>query len=471
MKTLVQFTVFLIALTFGLGAQAAATPQRIALVIGNSAYENMPLANPVNDARLIAETLRELGFDVVEQIDADQKAMKIAIFDLGDRLEAAGKDAVGMFFYAGHGLQVGGQNYLVPIDAAITKERHVAIEAVSAEWVLGQMKFAGNAMNFVVLDACRNNPLTRSFRSATRGLAQMDAVRGSLVAYSTSPGGVAVDGEGVNSPYSAALARELKTPGLSVEQAFKRVRIAVMALTDDEQVPWESSSLTGDFYFAGGPDEAPPAPAPLVIASAEPAEPAETTPTAVRAAGPDAATERLFWESIKDSGNPAMFEAYLAQYPNGAFAGLADINLSASAERQHASREFTSGDVAESLIKHAESLFESGQTKAARKALSEFIERFPDHRNIPEAYYWLGDTFFQSQQYSRAVGILKEGFKRFPNSGVAAQSLVKIAMANVEGGKLKGACRAMKRVRNRIGQLPTEYKRALAHLRRQVNCN
>ena len=210
MKTLVQFTVFLIALTFSLGAQAAATPQRIALVVGNSAYENMPLANPVNDARLIAETLRELGFDVVEQIDADQKAMKIAIFDLGDRLEAAGKDAVGMFFYAGHGLQVGGQNYLVPIDAAITKERHVAIEAVSAEWVLGQMKFAGNAMNFVVLDACRNNPLTRSFRSATRGLAQMDSVRGSLIAYSTSPGGVAVDGEGVNSPYSAALARELK---------------------------------------------------------------------------------------------------------------------------------------------------------------------------------------------------------------------------------------------------------------------
>ena len=232
-------------------AVAAQGQARIALVIGNSGYANAPLANPANDARLMSATLRRLGFDVIERIDADQKEMKVAIFELGDRLEQAGKDAVGLFFYAGHGVQVDGENYLIPLKLEISKERHVAIEAVGTSWVLGQMEFAGNRMNFVILDACRNNPLTRSFRSAVRGLARMDAPSGSLVAYSTGPGKVARDGEGANSEFTAALARELTVPGVPVEQVFKRVRRSVMAATNDEQVPWESSSLTGDFYFNG----------------------------------------------------------------------------------------------------------------------------------------------------------------------------------------------------------------------------
>ena len=123
---------------------------------------------------------------------------------------------------------------------------------MGAGFVLKQMEFAGNRMNFIILDACRNNPLTRSFRSAARGLARMDAPSGSLVAYSTGPGEVALDGEGLNSPYTAALAREMQAPGVPVEQMFKQVRLAVMAQTEDEQVPWESSSLTGDFFFVPG---------------------------------------------------------------------------------------------------------------------------------------------------------------------------------------------------------------------------
>ena len=290
---------------------AAQGGARIALVIGNSGYADAPLANPANDARLMAKTLRRLGFDVIELVDADQKTMKVAIFELGDRLEAAGKDAVGVFFYAGHGVQVDGQNYLVPVGAQIEKERYVAIEAVGASWVLGQMEFAGNRMNFIILDACRNNPLTRGFRSATRGLSRMDAPRGSLVAYSTGPGKVARDGAGANSPFTAALARELAVPGVPVEQVFKQVRRSVMAATNEEQVPWESSSLTGDFYFNGAP-------------SGEGQVAIVTPPPASSVAASKVAAEVAFWQSIEGSEDPADFRAYLGKYGDtGTFTVLA----------------------------------------------------------------------------------------------------------------------------------------------------
>ena len=171
---------------------------RIALVIGNSAYTDSPLANPARDAHLIAATLRDVGFDVVEHLDADQKTMKRAIQDFGDRLDEAGKDAVGLFYYAGHGIQVGGENYLVPVNAAIRRERDVTIEAVSATAVLAVLDYARNELNFVIMDACRNNPFARSFRSASRGLARMDAPSGTLIAYATSPGAVAVVTTGPN---------------------------------------------------------------------------------------------------------------------------------------------------------------------------------------------------------------------------------------------------------------------------------
>ncbi len=297
------------------GPATGATPEpRIALVIGNSAYKDIPLANPANDARLMAETLRGLGFDVIERIDATLREMKLAIFELGDRLEAAGKEGVGLFFYAGHGVQVDGQNYLIPLNAMIEKERHVAIEAVGASCVLSQMEFAGNRVNFVILDACRNNPLTRGFRSQLRGLAKMNAPTGSLVAYSTGPGDVADDGDGANSPYTLALSQAMKTPGVAAEKMFKLVRNSVREATKEKQTPWEESSMTGgDFYFnpasvAAAPTvaqpEAQPAPVPVVDTWA---------------------SDRLFWESIKDSDDPAMFEAYLHEFPEGKFTSLARL--------------------------------------------------------------------------------------------------------------------------------------------------
>jgi len=233
---------------------------RVALVIGNGAYEALErLKNPVNDARLMTQALRSAKFEVVEHMDADERTMKRAIQEFGRRIAGAGRDTVSIFYYAGHGLQVNGLNYLVPTRARIQREGDVEIEAVDAGMALRQMEDAGSRVNIVILDACRNNPLPRGLRSVSRGLATVNAPQGSLIAYSTAPGSVSVDGEGQNSPYTQALAAALKEPGLTAEEVFRQVRVRVLKATRGQQVPWETSSLTGAFYFsppaavAGGP--------------------------------------------------------------------------------------------------------------------------------------------------------------------------------------------------------------------------
>jgi Caspase domain len=227
---------------------------RIALVIGNSAYSGLArLKNPMSDAKLMTRTLRNLGFDVAELLDADAEGMKKAIQQFGRRIEQAGGDTVSLFYYAGHGLQVNGLNYLVPVNARIQRESDVEIEAVDAGLVLRQMEDAGSRVNLMILDACRNNPLPRGWRSLSRGLAVVNAPRGSLIAYSTAPGSVSMDGEGENSPYTQALAKAMQEPGLAAEEAFRHVRVRVLEATYGNQVPWESSSLTGAFYFSAPP--------------------------------------------------------------------------------------------------------------------------------------------------------------------------------------------------------------------------
>ena len=238
-----------LAMTCG---QALAAP-RVALVVGNGAYHRIsPLQNPVNDAELMAGTLRGLGFDVSIATDATQQEFKSAIRDFGKRLRKAGSDAVGLFFYAGHGVQSGEHNYLVPLDAPIEEEADLEFEAVPARWVLSRMEAAGNALNVVILDACRNNPFKSGFRSGLRGLTRMPAPTGSLIAYSAGPGQAAEDGDGRNSPYTLALAEALEVPGLKVEEVFKRVRNTVLKRVGVQQTPWEESSLRGDFYFRAG---------------------------------------------------------------------------------------------------------------------------------------------------------------------------------------------------------------------------
>jgi formylglycine-generating enzyme required for sulfatase activity len=255
----------------------AAEP-RLALVIGNGNYGSSfsRLPNPPNDAKLISKALQDAGFEVMTVLDADQKQMKKAFSDFGQKLADKGADAVGLFYYAGHGVQVDGKNYLIPTKAEISNAKDVDMEAVDADWVLQQMEFAGNRMNIIILDACRNNPLPGDKRSAGKGLARMDAPKGSFLAYSTAPGATAVDGKGSNSPYSRALAKAIETNTVPLEQLFRQVRVDVMNATGEEQVPWDSSSLTGEFYFKRPNGAAPaqqtallaPAPAPPPAASA-----------------------------------------------------------------------------------------------------------------------------------------------------------------------------------------------------------
>jgi len=247
--------------------------KRIALVIGNGRYAASPLANPPNDAELIAATLRDLGFEVQLQKNTDQAAMKRGIEEFGAALEKAGADSVGLFYYAGHGVQLNGRNYLIPVGANIGRDADVEIEAVSADWVLEQMRYARNRLNFVILDACRNNPFARSFRSVDGGLAKMDAPAGVLIAYSTAPGDVAAYGDGRNSPYTEALARAMHDSDEPAELMFKQARDEVRRRTADRQTPWESSSLTGrNFYFATvAHAPAPAAPLPAGVSSGGPA--------------------------------------------------------------------------------------------------------------------------------------------------------------------------------------------------------
>src|SRR5450631_150259 len=287
---LIRFTLLtrtmLLSATLLLSAAAHAAETRIALVIGNSDYAGGPLPNPANDAKLIGDELTNLGFDVIARRRSSDLTMKRAIQEFGSRLEKAGPSAVGLFYYAGHGVQLSGRNYLIPTTARIEREGDVEIEAVSADWVIEQMRYARNRLNIVILDACRNNPFTRSMRSVDHGLATMDAPAGILIAYSTAPGAVAADGSGRNSPYTEALSQAMRDLHEPVEQVFKHVRVGVMSATSGKQVPWESSSLTGDFYFAAQNKIAAPAPSTPAPSTPAPNAPPPSTPASNVAAEP-----------------------------------------------------------------------------------------------------------------------------------------------------------------------------------------
>jgi len=283
------------------------TAKRIALVIGNGAYTSAPpLKNPPNDARDMTAALKTLGFDVTSGINVSQKDMKRLIREFGLKLKNGGS---GLFYYAGHGVQSKGRNYLIPIDANIQSEAEVEDSGVDASLVLNFMDDAQNGLNVVILDACRNNPFARSFRSASDGLAQVDAPTGTLIAYATAPGRVASDGAGQNGLYTSELLKQMRVPGLSITDMFMRVRAEVMKQTGSKQVPWEASSLVGSFYFAGTPTD--------------------TSPAAVTSRIDPMAFELSYWDTIKSSTSIDDFKAYLERYPQGQFVALAKNRIAA----------------------------------------------------------------------------------------------------------------------------------------------
>ena len=226
--------------------------RRIALVIGNGAYASVPrLRNPSSDARLIAATLTKLGFEVATGTDKTQREMKQMIREFGKQLRSG--RTVSVFYFAGHGVQAKGRNYLIPVDAEIQTEADLEDTAVDLNYILNVMDDAQNALNIAILDACRNNPFARSFRSSQNGLAQVVAPNGTLIAYATAPNSVAADGAGANSPYTEELTRQMAKPGVLLETMFRRLTEQVSARTDGRQEPWYSANVKGDFYFASGP--------------------------------------------------------------------------------------------------------------------------------------------------------------------------------------------------------------------------
>lgn len=247
---------FLAVFAFGLSLAAgpASAENRIALVIGNSSYRTVSiLPNPANDAKVVTQLLTAANFEVVSAPDLTQSDMRRVIRDFALQAAAKGPDTVALIFYAGHGLQIDGENYLVPVDANIQRESDVAIETVRLSDVMNALTTASIRTSIVILDACRNNPFGSINRNTGRGLAIIDAPTGSLVAYSTAPGTEALDGGGNNSPFTEAFVDIAREPGLAVEQAFKRTRLAVHKTTKGQQTPWESTSLTVDFaFFPGG---------------------------------------------------------------------------------------------------------------------------------------------------------------------------------------------------------------------------
>ena len=298
-----------IAVLFSLGTSAVALAEtRVALVIGNGAYSaTAALPNPPNDARDVAAALRSTGFDVVEAIDADRRVMDGALRDFTEKLAAAD---VALLFYAGHGLQVGGQNYLVPTDARLTRERDLDFEAVRVDFVLRQMEIDREGKtSIVILDACRDNPLARNLartmgtRSASvgRGLAPAATGVGTFIAFATQPGNVALDGDGRNSPFTQALVRHMRSAGQNLPATMVAVRKDVIATTGGKQVPWDHSALTGEFYFVPGAGGA-----------AQAAGPATTTaPAATDIAALQERLRRLEEEAKErqSSGSPASMAA------------------------------------------------------------------------------------------------------------------------------------------------------------------
>jgi uncharacterized caspase-like protein len=270
----IAFCSALLLSAFLAGSSAARAESRLALVIGESAYRAVPsLPNPANDARAMAKLLTDSGFEVTTAADLSQKDLNQKIGDFTAEIASKGPDTVALVFYAGHGLQIDGENYLVPVDVDPKREADIPLQAVRLNDILNTLNSVPTKMRILLLDACRNNPFPALSQTAGRGLALVDTktgAPGTFLSYSTSPGAEAEDGQGSDSPYTTALLTAVRTPGLPIEQAFKQVRVAVNKATGGRQTPWESSSLTEDFRFVAAATDARDANAALPPAAASP---------------------------------------------------------------------------------------------------------------------------------------------------------------------------------------------------------
>jgi len=307
LRTLAALAAAVIVLAF---APAAAANGRVALLIGNNAYPSSPLRNAVNDSRDLGAALRELGFRTIVKENTSRADMIAALQEFGRALDGA---EAALFFYAGHAMQFKDRNYLIPIDAVMGSEDDVTFFSVEVSQVFDRMERARTRFNFVILDACRDNPFRDTFKVSASGLAQMSGPSGTLIAYATAPGATAADGFGRNGVYTGHILQNIKVPDMPVEVLFRKVRESVERDTKRLQTPWELSSIKGDFVFNSTGRAAAAGAAPAGGPSADVA----------------AQLELQFWKSVQDSSRADDIQAYLDKYPNGVFAALAKNRVDA----------------------------------------------------------------------------------------------------------------------------------------------
>ncbi len=370
---------------------------RLALVIGNSAYAVGALANPRHDAELISKALKSTGFTVTKLVDADQQTMRRAVVEFGRKLR--GTDSVGVLYYAGHGVQVGGENFLIPIGADIKDEQEVPVEGVNLSEILRTMARSESRINIVILDACRNNPFESVVRGfAAGGLAQVNAPTGTIIAYATAPGQVALDGDGQNSPYSGALAQSIAQPGIVLEEVFRRTRRQVLAATANRQTPWEHSSLTAEFFF--------------LPKTAEPEK--SLRPFDMGGLSDLQIAEIKAWDRIKDNRDPETLRRHLASYPGGLFADVVRARLDRGAVPQASSNDGSVagwiGSVfganapdpeAETLLAEALQLAARGTPEADTEAFRLF--RAAATRGLPAAMHQVARAYDRGRGIERNI--------------------------------------------------------------------
>ena len=394
------------------------SPSRLALVIGNGGYQFAgKLANPPHDATLVAATLRQLGFEVKSGSNLTQREMKQRIREFGQNLRTNG--GVGLFYFAGHGVQAKGHNYLVPVDADIQTEADLEDVAVDLNYVLNLMDDAQNALNIVILDACRNNPFARSFRSAQEGLAQVKAPTGTLIAYATAPDSIAADGTGSNSPYTEELIKQMQASGVLVETMFRRVTEQVSARTNGKQEPWFSANVKGDFYFSGSATRARMSDAGETDSSLRTVSTSKLDPAAI---------ELSYWESIKNSSDIQDFNAYLQKYPDGQFASLARNRIRSFDESsRRASAVDTTTPVSRENLQAAEEYRKRGDALRSQKnytdAATQYLSAIRLRPDYAEAQYELGWIYNELKQYSEAIEPLKAAIRSNPVYATAESEL------------------------------------------------
>ena len=411
---------------------------RVALVIGNGAYADIPLRNPANDARAMSAKLRELGFSVVYRENLTTRQIGGALREFRSRI-SPGDEAV--VFYAGHGLQVKGSNYLPAVDAEISSEEDVPQQSISLTHLLDTLEESKAGVKIVFLDACRNNPYARQFRSAERGLSRVGAApSGTLISFATKPGSVAADGTGQNGLYTEQLLRHIGAEGVPVELMLKEVAIQVEQVSAGKQEPWSEGNIKGNFYFKPGGSPG------TQVASLrpEPARPAPMPPPSSAPRSEDPETQ--FWSEVKASGAKEYYEAYVKQYPKGKYVALAKVELKKledqektqkareAAEVQRLQREAAERERAEAARLQAEAARQKAD-EARQRAEAERLARVAPKVRVKDA--WVRNTKPARKSTCAFMEITSSDEAALLSAASPAAGVVEIHTLKMEDGVMK----------------------------------